>query len=79
MNPLSAKQEYDRQFFILRVIVLGTIGGVLSTLVLMFWIYFMYLWRTWDSGKREQPMTIVAGHHEFPQGKLSKGDQKWTF
>ena len=50
--PISPEEEYERNFFLLRVFVLGTIGCVFSTLVLMFWIYFMYLWKTWDSGKR---------------------------
>ncbi len=50
-NPLTELQEYERQFFLLRVFVLGSIGCVLSTLALMFWIYFMYLWKTWDTTK----------------------------
>ena len=50
INPVSSEEEFEHQFFILRCFVLGTIGCVFSVLVLMFWIYFMYLWRTWDSG-----------------------------
>ena len=53
VNVLSEKEEYERNFFLLRVLVLGTIGCVFSTLTLMFWVYFMYLWRTWDAGKRD--------------------------
>ena len=51
MDPFLLEKEYEKQFLMLRICVLGTIGSVLSSLALMFWIYFMYLWRTWDSGK----------------------------
>ena len=51
VNPISAEEDYERQFFILRMIVLGTIGCVFSILGLIFWVYFVYLWKTWDSGK----------------------------
>ena len=55
ITAINAEEEFQRQFFILRVFVLGSIGCVFSTLVLMFLVYFMYLWRTWDSGtKRDQ-------------------------
>ena len=53
MNPISAEEDYERQFFILRMIVLGTIGCVFSILGLIFWVYFVYLWKTWDSGKQK--------------------------
>jgi len=33
--------------------VLGGVGFVLATLTATFWAYFMYLWKTWDTGKRE--------------------------
>ena len=59
MNPISAEEDYERQFFILRMIVLGTIGCVFSILGLIFWVYFVYLWKTWDSGKQE--CTQISG------------------
>jgi hypothetical protein len=52
VNPISAEEDYEHQFFVLRMIVLGTIGCVFSILGLIFWVYFVYLWRTWDSGKQ---------------------------
>ena len=68
---MSAEEEYERQFFYLRVFVLGSIGCVFSTLVLMFWIYFMYLWRTWDSGsKREQMAACPETGFEIPGGEI---------
>ena len=51
VDPFLLEKQYEKQFLMLRICVLGTIGSVLSSLALMFWIYFMYLWRTWDSGK----------------------------
>ena len=59
VNPISAEEDYERQFFILRMIVLGTIGCVFSILGLIFWVYFVYLWKTWDSGK--QGCTQISG------------------
>ena len=59
VNPISAEEDYERQFFILRMIVLGTIGCVFSILGLIFWVYFVYLWKTWDSGK--QGYTQISG------------------
>ena len=45
----SYEEEYQKQFFYLRVFVLGGVGLVLGTLALIFWLYFLYLWRTWDA------------------------------
>lgn len=59
INPLTEIQEYERNFYYLRVFVLGTIGCVLSTLALMFWIYFMYLWKTWDSGNKRESTSVM--------------------
>ena len=72
INPISAEEEYERQFFLLRVFVLGTIGCVFSVLGLMFWIYFMYLWKTWDSGKRENMATATSAV-EVPYSESSHG------
>ena len=33
--------------------VLGGVGFVLASLTGAFWAYFMYLWKTWDNGKRD--------------------------
>ena len=77
VNAVSEAEEYERNFFLLRVLVLGTIGCVFSTLTLMFWIYFMYLWRTWDAGKRDSAASNVAPEDleiqrvSFCSGKLS--------
>ena len=35
--------------FRLQVFVLGGIGSVLGLLALLFWIYFMYLWRSFEN------------------------------
>ena len=53
VNPISVEEDFEHNFFILRMIVLGTIGCVFSILGLIFWVYFVYLWKTWDSGKQE--------------------------
>ena len=63
VNPISAEEDYERQFFILRMIVLGTIGCVFSILGLIFWVYFVYLWKTWDSGK--QKCIQISGMYIF--------------
>lgn len=39
--------------FVLQLVVLGGVGFVLATLTGVFWAYFMYLWKTWESGKKE--------------------------
>ena len=36
-----------------QVLVLGGIGSVLASLVVLFLVYYAYLWRTWDSNKRD--------------------------
>jgi len=38
---------------IFQLFVLGGVGLVLASLTGAFWAYFMYLWKTWDNGKRE--------------------------
>lgn len=35
-----------------QVFILGGIGLVLGGLAVIFWTYFMYLWRSWDVNKR---------------------------
>lgn len=49
---IENREEYQRKFFLLKVFILGGISIVLGTLAVIFWTYFMYLWRTWDT-KRE--------------------------
>ena len=71
VNILSEKEEYERKFFLLRVFVLGTIGCVFSTLTLMFWIYFMYLWRTWDAGKRDSGSVSVQPNEDLEIQRVS--------
>ena len=49
---------------------------VLGTLAVIFWTYFMYLWRTWDSNKRDpgadydkelaDEMDIIYEEMEYP-------------
>jgi hypothetical protein len=73
----SAVADYEYQFFILRVIVLGTIGCVFSVLGLTFWIYFVYLWRTWDSAppKRDPIPASETFDEEKPSEKSeTEGD-----
>ena len=38
---------------LLQMFVLGGVGFVLASLTGAFWAYFMYLWKTWDNGKRD--------------------------
>lgn len=66
-TPLSIENtpEYKRQFFLLKMFVLGGIGSVFAVLAVLFWIYFMYLWRTWDANKREH---LTAADLEDPLG-----------
>ncbi len=48
--------------------VLGGVGFVLATLTSMFWAYFMYLWKTWDAGKRESNVgpSVFMGPDDEP-------------
>jgi len=71
VNPISAEEDFEHSFFILRMIVLGTIGCVFSILGLIFWVYFVYLWKTWDSGKREQMATVTSV--EVPNSESHSG------
>ena len=71
--PLTPEEEYERQFFILRVLVLGTIGCVFSTLLLLFWVYFMYLWKTWDSGSKRDQMSSCSEANIQPTQVLEDG------
>ena len=53
------EDEYQRQFFLLKVFVLGGVGSVLTILAALFWAYFMYLWKTLDSSlKRDH---VIGG------------------
>ena len=44
--------------------VLGGVGLVLASLTGAFWAYFMYLWKTWDNGKREPGQPAFVGFDE---------------
>lgn len=43
----------------LKVFVLGGVGSVLTLLAVLFWVYFMYLWKTLDNSlKRDH---VIGG------------------
>ena len=50
----------------LKVLVIGGISLVLGSLVVLFWAYFMYLWRTWDS-KRDPSSMYDAAQAEYDE------------
>ena len=50
----------------LKVLVIGGIGLVLGSLLVMFWAYFMYLWRTWDT-KRDPGSMYDAAQAEYDE------------
>lgn len=55
----TEEEEYQRQFFLLKVFVLGGVGSVITLLAAIFWAYFMYLWRTLDNSlKRDH---VIGG------------------
>ena len=55
----TEEEEYQRKFFMLKVLVLGGVGSVLTLLAALFWAYFMYLWKTLDSSlKRDH---VIGG------------------
>ena len=55
----TEEEEYQRQFFLLKVFVLSGVGSVLTILAALFWAYFMYLWRTLDNSlKRDH---VIGG------------------
>ena len=52
-------EEYQKKFFMLKIVVLGGVGSVLTLLAVSFWVYFMYLWRTLDNSlKRDH---VIGG------------------
>jgi hypothetical protein len=46
--------------FGIQLFVLGGVGLVLASLTGAFWAYFMYLWKTWDNGKRDPTVTAFV-------------------
>ncbi|XP_040581464.1 uncharacterized protein [Lepeophtheirus salmonis] len=46
---MDDEKEYQRNFFFLKVFILGGMCFVLGSLALLFWLYFMFLWRSWES------------------------------
>jgi hypothetical protein len=56
--------------------VLGGVGLVLASLTGAFWAYFMYLWKTFDNGKRDSgpgPSPFIGPDEDFDK-ELSRDD-----
>lgn len=66
--PPRDEEEYQRQFFLLKIFVLGGIGFVFLILAVIFWSYYMYLWRTWDSNKRPDAGPLEEQYAEILDG-----------
>ena len=64
----------------LKVFVIGGIGVVLGSLLVLFWAYFMYLWRTWDS-KRDPSSMYDAAQAEYDEEfeKVCQCEESCTF